>query len=211
MMNWVISENCEMDEDCSEAAIEFDCKDMFLILRDAGCPVPKNICSCAAYEGNFDLLKWLHEDEGYDLRPLALERIYDEEILDYYYEHDPDGGLRAVDDDIAIYPFMRNAAKRGNLVFAEWFIEKKLSKGITFTGWNGLIMAYALWEENPHRDKSQVCSIFDEGFADWARAQGCPEPTDDDWHMLRLREKDDDSESASESDTSSEAGPESDE
>ena len=189
VMNWVISENCEMDEDCSEAAIEFDCKDMFLILRDAGCPVPKNICSCAAYEGNFDLLKWLHEDEGYDLRPLALERIYDEEILDYYYEHDPDGGLRAVDDDIAIYPFMRNAAKRGNLVFAEWFIEKKLSKGITFTGWNGLIMAYALWEENPHRDKSQVCSIFDEGFADWARAQGCPEPTDDDWKTLRLRER----------------------
>ena len=206
VMNWVISENCEMDEDCSEAAIEFDCKDMFLILRDAGCPVPKNICSCAAYEGNFDLLKWLHEDEGYDLRPLALERIYDEEILDYYYEHATDGGIRAVDDDVAIYLFMQNAAKRGNRVFAEWFIEKKLSKGITFTGWNGLIMAYALWEDSPYRE-----SFDDEGFADWARAQGCPEPTDDDWHMLRLREKDDDSESASESDTSSEAGPESDE
>ena len=105
---------------------------------------------------------------------------------------------------------MRNAAKRGNLVFAEWFIEKKLSKGITFTGWNGLIMAYALWEESPMRE-AQDESIFDEDFVDWARAQGCPEPTDDDWHMLRLREKDDDSESASESDTSSEAGPESDE
>jgi hypothetical protein len=183
---------------------------MFLILRDAGCPVPKNICSCAAYEGNFDLLKWLHEDEGYDLNPLALERIYDEEILDYYYEHAPDGGIRDVDDDVAIYPFMRNAAAKGNLVFAEWFIEKKLSEGITFTGWNGLIMAYALWEESPMRE-AQDESIFDEDFVDWARAQGCPEPTDDDWHMLRLREKDDDSESASESDTSSEAGPESDE
>ena len=210
VLNWVISENCEMDEGCSEAAIDVNRKDMFLILRDAGCPVTENICLNAAYEGWFDLLKWLHEDEGYDLHPLALERIYDEEILDYYYEHDPDGGLRAVDDDIAIYPFMRNAAKRGNLVFAEWFIEKKLSEGITFTGWNGLIMAYALWEESPMRE-AQDESIFDEDFVDWARAQGCPEPTDDDWHMLRLREKDDDSESASESDTSSEAGPESDE
>jgi hypothetical protein len=71
-------------------------------------------------------------------------------------------------------------------------------------------MAYALWEESPMRE-AQDESIFDEDFVDWARAQGCPEPTDDDWHMLRLREKDDDSESASESDTSSEAGPESDE
>ena len=210
MLNWVISENCEMDEDCSEAAIENNRTDMFLILRDAGCPVPKEICSNAAYEGNFDLLKWLHEDEGYDLHPLGLVRIYDEEILDYYYEHDPDGGLKALDDDYAIYPFMRSAAERGNLVFAEWFIEKKLNEGITFTGWNGLIMAYALWEESPLR-KSQDDSIFDGGFADWARQQGCPEPDEADWHMLRLREKDDGSESASESDTSSEAGPESDE
>jgi hypothetical protein len=208
VLNWVISENCEMDEGCSEVAIEVNRKDKFLILRDAGCPVPKEICSYAAYEGNFDLLKWLHEDEGYDLHPLALERIYDEEVLDYYYEHATDGGLRAVDDDVAIYPFMRNAAARGNCAFAEWFIEKKLSEGITFTAWNGLIMAYALWEESPYRES------FDEGFADWARAQGCPEPTDDDWKTLRLREKEplyDDSESASESDTSSEAGPESDE
>ena len=105
---------------------------------------------------------------------------------------------------------MQAAAERGSLIFAEWFIEKKLSEGITFTGWNGLMMAYALWEESPLRE-SQDVSIFDEDFVDWARAQGCPEPTDDDWKTLRLREKDDDSESASESDTSSEAGPESDE
>ena len=76
-----------------------------------------------------------------------------------------------------------------------------------------MMMAYALWEESPLRE-SQDVSIFDEDFVDWARAQGCPEPTDDDWKTLRLREKEplyDDSESASESDTSSEAGPESDE
>ena len=71
-------------------------------------------------------------------------------------------------------------------------------------------MAYALWEDSPYR-KSQDDSIFDGGFADWARQQGCPDPDEADWHMLRLREKDDGSESASESDTSSEAGPESDE
>ena len=74
MLNWVISENCEMDEDCSEAAIENNRTDMFLILRDAGCLVPKEICSNAAYEGDFDVLKWLHEDEGYDLHPLSLLR-----------------------------------------------------------------------------------------------------------------------------------------
>ena len=149
VLNWVISENCEMDEGCSEAPSTSTAR-----ICSSSCATPaaqslRTYALNAAYEGNFDLLKWLHEDEGYDLHPLALERIYDEEILDYYYEHDPDGGLRAVDDDVAIYPFMRNAAKRGNLVFAEWFIEKKLSEGITFTGWNGLIMAYALWEESP--------------------------------------------------------------
>ena len=222
MLKWVISENCEMDILCTSIAIRFNHKDQFIILREAGCPIDDDeVCPHAAYpnpegrHGNFELLKWLHE-EGYELDRIDPSRLRDTRILDYYYEchdewHDPNGGLRSADDDDAIYHITQNALERGNLVFAKWFIEKKLSEGITFTGWNGLIMAYALWEENPHRDKSQVCSIFDEGFADWARAQGCPEPTDDDWHMLRLREKDDDSESASESDTSSEAGPESDE
>ena len=94
---------------------------------------------------------------------------------------------------------MQNAAVRGNLVFAEWFIEKKLSEGITFTGWTGLMMAYMLWEDNPHRNES-----YDVGIADWARQQGCPEPDEADWHMLRaqtasVNSEPDDSDAESES------------
>ena len=94
---------------------------------------------------------------------------------------------------------MQNAAVRGNLVFAEWFIEKKLSEGITFTGWTGLMMAYMLWEDNPHRNES-----YDVGIADWAMQQGCPEPKEADWHMLRaqtasVNSEPDDSDAESES------------
>ena len=192
VLKWVISENCEMDSLCTSMAIRFNHKDQFIILREAGCPIiaDDEVCYHAAYpnpkarHGNFELLKWLNE-EGYELDRIDHSRIRDTRILDYYYrwydERQYPHGIRGADDDDAMYPFMRNAAKRGNLVFAEWFIEKKRGEGITFTGWNGSMMAYMLWEDNPHRNES-----YDVGIADWARQQGCPEPDEADWHMLRL-------------------------
>tara|TARA_B110000483_G_scaffold186558_1_gene220890 strand:- start:1224 stop:1898 length:675 start_codon:yes stop_codon:yes gene_type:complete len=210
VLKWVIFENCDLDILCTTIAIKFNYKDQFIILREAGCPIADDeVCPIAAYpnpeerHGNFELLKWLHK-EGYELdRTFGIDysRLRDTRILDYYYEwhdewRDPDG-LRAADDDDAIYPFMQNAAVRGNLVFAEWFIEKKLSEGITFTLWTGLMMAYMLWEDNPHRNES-----YDVGIADWARQQGCPEPDEADWHMLRFQMQSALMQSASEPDDS---------
>ena len=209
VLKWVISENCEMDSLCTTIAIRFNHKDQFIILREAGCPIDDDeVCPHAAYpnpeerHGNFELLKWLHE-EGYELDRIDPSRLRDTRILDYYYEchdewHDPNGGLRSADDDDAIYHITQNALERGNLVFAKWFIEKKLSEGITFTGWTGLMIAYMLWKDNPHRNES-----YDVGIADWARQQGCPEPDEADWHMLRAQmqsaSEPDDSDAESES------------
>ena len=74
----------------------------------------------------------------------------------------------------------------GNLRLARWLVDVLLTEGRTIP-WNGLIMAYALWEDNPLRT-SQDEHIFDERFVDWARAQGCPEPTQYDWETLRLNQ-----------------------
>ena len=83
---------------------------------------------------------------------------------------------------------MRWAAERRNLRLAKWLVDVLLTKGHTIP-WDGVLMAYAQWEDSPLR-KSQDGSIFfgDERFVDWARAQGCPEPTQYDWETLRLTE-----------------------
>ena len=68
---------------------------------------------------------------------------------------------------------MLRAAHFGNLTFAKWFAEE-MDYDIP---WNGLHLAFALWEDNPCRRIEN----FDFGFAAWARSRGCPEPTEEDW------------------------------
>ena len=158
---------------------------MFLLLRDAGCPVLDGVCITAAKEGHFELLKWLHEDQGFRIHGWHYcdsTMIYDERILNYLSDH------HATDFTVARREAMQWAAERRNLRLAKWLVDVLLTKGHTIP-WDGVLMAYAQWEDSPLR-KSQDGSIFlgDERFVDWARAQGCPDPTQYDWEFLRLTE-----------------------
>ena len=178
VLKWVISENCAMPCRAILHAVKQDRKDMFLLLREAGCPVPTCVCKHAALKGHLELLKWLHKDLG--LRIDGWEDydstcIVDEGILRYLSDH------RAIDFTIYTINAMEWAARRGNLRLAKWLVDVLQTEGRTMP-WNGLMMAYALWEDNPLR-KRQDANIFDERFVDWARAQGCPEPTPHDWEI----------------------------
>ena len=185
VLKWVISENCAMPFMAIFRAAEQNRKDMFLLLRDAGCPVSDGVCLAAAKGGHFELLKWLHEDQGFRIHGwhyIDSTSIYDERILNYLSDH------HAIDFTFAPREAMQWAAEWGNLRLTKWLVDVLLTNGHTIP-WNGLIMAYAQWEDSPLR-KSQDGSIFlgDERFVDWARAQGCPEPTQYDWETLRLTE-----------------------
>ena len=185
VLKWVISENCAMPYIAIFRAAEQNRKDMFLLLRDAGCPVLDGVCITAAHEGHFELLKWLHEDQGFRIHGwhyIDSTMIYDERILNYLSDH------HAIDFTFARREAMQWAAERRNLRLAKWLVDVLLTKGHTIP-WDGVLMAYAQWEDSPLR-KSQDGSIFfgDERFVDWARAQGCPEPTQYDWETLRLTE-----------------------
>ena len=183
VLKWVISENCAMPCSAIMQAIMQDRKDMFLLLREAGCPVPTCVCKHAALKGHLELLKWLHEEQGCRIdgwEDYYSTCIVDERILKYLSDH------RALDFTIYTINAMEWAARRGNLRLAKWLVDVLLTKGRTMP-WNGLIMAYALWEDNPLRT-SQDDNIFDERFVDWARAQGCPEPTPHDWEIFHQNE-----------------------
>ena len=185
VLKWVISENCAMPFMAIYRAVKQNRKDMFLLLRDAGCPVSDGVCLAAAKGGHFELLKWLHEDQGFRIHGwhyIDSTMIYDERILNYLSDH------HAIDFTFARREAMRWAAERRNLRLAKWLVDVLLTKGHTIP-WDGVLMAYAQWEDSPLR-KSQDGSIFfgDERFVDWARAQGCPEPTQYDWETLRLTE-----------------------
>lgn len=214
VLKWVISENCAMPCSAILQAVRQDRKDMFLLLREAGCPVPTCVCKHAALKGHLELLKWLHEEQGCRIDRLEDYHstcIVDERILKYLSDH------RAIDFTTYTINAMEWAARRGNLRLARWLVDVLLTEGRTIP-WNGLIMAYALWEDNPLRT-SQDEHIFDERFVDWARALGCPEPTPRDWEIFHQNEwlansdsddaaddADEQSSGSSEDETSSEDG-----
>ena len=165
-----------LDQKMASVALANNRKDIFLELRAAGCPIDDGfVCFIAAHEGHFELMKWLHEDEDYPLQDVDLTQVQDTRIMRYLEDnlYTDGAGARYVTSHGRMNGLMLRAARFGNLTFAKWFAEERNYD----IPWNGLMLAFALWEDNPCRR----IDTFDFGFAAWARSRGCPEPTEEDW------------------------------
>jgi hypothetical protein len=165
-----------LDQKMVSMALANNRKDIFLELRAAGCPIDdESVCFMAAHEGHFELMKWLHKDEKYELQDVDLTQVRDTRIMRYLEDnlYTCEGGAIYLTYQARLNGLMTRAARFGNLTFAKWFAEERNYD----IPWNGLMLAFALWEDNPCRR----IETFDFGFAAWARSRGCPEPTEEDW------------------------------
>ena len=168
-----------LDQKMAAVALANNRKDIFLELRAAGCPIDdESVCFMAAHEGHFELMKWLHKDEDYPLQDVDLTQVQDKRIMRYlednlYTRVHIEGIDIFLTSHGRLNGMMLRAARFGNLTFAKWFAEERNYD----IPWNGLMLAFALWEDNPCRR----IETFDFGFAAWARSRGCPEPTEEDW------------------------------
>jgi hypothetical protein len=73
-----------LDQKMASMALANNRKDIFLELRAAGCPIDDEfVCFMAAHEGHFELMKWLHKDEKYDLQDVDLTQVRDTRIMRY--------------------------------------------------------------------------------------------------------------------------------